>query len=81
MLKDERGITFVAVIIIILVLLVVSLITINVAVNQNEKNNSINTIYGQNETQEIDDNKSQEDIGKAWTEAGETTSNETNETQ
>ena len=73
MLKDERGISFVAVIIIIIVLLIFSLITINVAVNQNEKNNNINTTYLQNNTEEIDKNKTQEDVGNAWTEAGEKT--------
>lgn len=73
MLKDERGISFVAVIIIIIVLLIFSLITINVAVNQNEKNNNINSTYLQNNTEEIDQNKTQEDVGNAWTESGEKT--------
>ena len=73
MLKDERGITFVSVIIIILVLLVFSLITINVAVNQNEKNANLNVTYVQNETQNIDDNKTQEDIGNAWIEGNSNT--------
>ena len=45
-----------------------SLITINVAVNQNEKNANLNVTYVQNETQNIDDNKTQEDIGNAWIE-------------
>ena len=76
MLKDERGITFVAVIIIILVLLVFSLITINVAVNQNEKNNNINSTILQNNVEKIDDNKTQEDVGNAWTETGEKATDE-----
>lgn len=71
MLKDERGISFVAVIVIIIVLLIFSLITINVAVNQNEKNNNINSTYLQNNTEEIKENKTQEDVGNAWTEGGE----------
>ncbi len=81
MFKDERGISFVAVIVIIIVLLIFSLITINVAVNQNEKNNNINSTYLQNNTEEIEDNKTQEDVGNAWIEAGEKSTENSGESE